>query len=173
MFFIRICCVLLVLTPFISSEDIQNSSIRAVIRVYDECQKAETGFSPCIKKKAITFLDRVKFIKTINIGEGVNVVRSEDIDYTKDDKKPLTDAELEQTLPRGLEAREDALTDMLVDKAAQFISGRTIKVTLPKISPDEIGRGLEEGTQSTLKIKRTFYNDLLHLHIKMYPLLIN
>lgn len=144
MIVLKIASVLIAFLAYrISAEEsLNNVGLRAIIRVYDECQKSENGFSPCIKKKAITFIDRVSTIDAINVGDGINVVKSID----DSGKKVPIDTAWEQTLPRGLEAKDDALTNILVDRVSNLISGRTIKVTLPTVSADEIGRGLEEGS---------------------------
>lgn len=123
------------------SQDIQNQGVRALIRVYDECSKSDDGFTSCLKKRAVQFIDRVARVDAINFGD-VKVSRSEDVSELP---KPLSDNELEQTLPRGLEARDDALNDMLIERVATLFSSRTVQFTLPKVSSDEIGRGLEEG----------------------------
>ena len=147
LFVVLVSSVVLVLGEF----DFQNSSLRAVLRVYDDCQKADSGLSMCIKKKAITLVDRISNLDIISVGDGVKVVRT---DQTSDQKQPIiADSELEKSLPRGLEARNEALTKILLDKMAQFVNGRTIKITLPQMSSDEIGRALEEGK----KWDRTYF----------------
>ena len=110
--------------------------------VYDECQKAEFGFTPCLKKRAITFIDRLSKIETLSVGD-MKIIRTERT--AEDAAKPISDAELEQTLPRGLEARDDALTDMLLEKISNIFSSRTVQIQLPKMSSEELGRGMEEG----------------------------
>lgn len=125
-----------------ATEDYQSQSLRAIVRVYDECSKAETGFSPCLKKRAITFIDRLSRVDALALGD-LKIVRNERA--AAEPTKPLTEAELEQSLPRGLEARDEALTNMLLEKVAGIFSSRTVQVTLPKLSSEELGRGLEEG----------------------------
>lgn len=131
-----------------ATEDYSNYGLRAIIRVYDECQRADGGFSSCIKKKAVTFIDRATKIDAVNIDDGLKIVRNkDDKDGAKLDtqQKALTETELEQTLPRGFEARDDALTNMLIEKISSFFNGRMVQINLPKLTPDELGRGLEEG----------------------------
>lgn len=135
------------------SEEQTNSSsssplgMRSLLRIYDECHKADGGLSMCIKKKAVTFIDRISRIDTINIGEGIKVIGLEDATGIADAGKPksLTENELDQMLPRGIEDRDYFLTNMLADKIASYISGRNIQISLPKITSSDIGRGMEEG----------------------------
>lgn len=129
-----------------ATEDYSNYGLRAIIRVYDECQRADGGFSSCIKKKAVTFIDRATKIDAVNIDDGLKIVRNSDGTKLDTQQKILTETELEQTLPRGFEARDDALTNLLIEKISSFFNGRMIQINLPKLTPDELGRGLEEGT---------------------------
>lgn len=124
-----------------AAEDIYNQGTRAVLRVYDECNKSEYGLTACLKKKAITFIDRVGRLDSLTFTEGFKVVKN----ANAAELKTISDNELEQTLPRGLEAREEVLTNMLVEKVANFVSGRTLQVELPKMNTEEIGRSIEEG----------------------------
>lgn len=116
--------------------------IRALMRIYDDCQRADGGFSMCLKKKAVTFIDRVSKIETINLGDGVKVVG---LDNDIKVPKTLSENDLDQMLPRGLEDRDYFLTNMLTEKIASYISGRNIQISLPQISSADIGRGMEEG----------------------------
>lgn len=126
-----------------ATEDYSNYGLRAILRVYDECQRADGGFSLCIKKKAVTFIDRATKIDAVNIDDGMKIVRNDGA--TVDTQKALTETELEQSLPRGFEARDDALSNILIEKVSHFFNGRMIQISLPKMTPDDIGRGLEEG----------------------------
>lgn len=139
--------------------------IRALMRIYDDCQRAEGGFTVCLKKKAVTFIDRVAKIETINLGDGVKVVG---LDNDIKVPKTLSENDLDQMLPRGLEDRDYFLTNMLTEKIASYISGRNIQISLPQISSADIGRGMEEGISTLLllflfcyKIKNTKINDLI------------
>jgi hypothetical protein len=119
----------------------ESASARGILRVYDECNKSEYGVVQCLKKKAITFIDRIARMDSFNL-DGVKIVKNENAPVAQ---KVLSENELERELPRGLEARDEILTNYLVDRVANYISSRTIQVTLPAVSSDELGRGLEEG----------------------------
>lgn len=128
-------------------EEQSNSSspigIRAMMRIYDDCQRADGGFSMCLKKKAVTFIDRVARIDTINLGDGVKVVGLEN--DVKVVPKTLSENDLDQMMPRALEDRDYFLTNMLTEKIASYISGRNIQISLPQITSADLGRGMEEG----------------------------
>lgn len=136
-----VCAIVVLLVGCSSAEDMYNQGTRAMLRVYDECNKSEYGLVPCIKKKAITFIDRVARLDSLAVNEGFRIVKNENAV----DMKVISEHELEKNLPRGLEARDEALTELLIEKAATFVNGRTIQVELPKMSTEDLGRGLEEG----------------------------
>lgn len=117
--------------------------LRSMLRIYDECTRSDGGISMCLKKKAVTFIDRISKIDVINIGDGVRVVGVDNAAVKT--AKSLSENELDQMLPRSMEDRDYFLNNMLTDKLANYISGRKIQINLPQVTPNELGRGLEEG----------------------------
>lgn len=115
---------------------------RAMIKVYDECSQAEFGFVACLKKKSITFIDRISTLDAITVSEGVRIIRLPD---PKPMAKSFNENDLESSLPRTLDDRDGKLTSMLFDRLSRYFNGHTIMINFPKMSSDEIGRGLEEG----------------------------
>lgn len=138
---LAVCAIVMLVVVGSSAEDVYNQGTRALLRVYDECHKAEFGLTACLKKKAITFIDRVARLDSLTVNEGFKIVKNKNAV----DMKAVSENELEKNLPRGLEDREDALTELLVGKVASFVNGRTVQIELPKMSTEELGRGLEEG----------------------------
>lgn len=159
MFGLKIASVLFVcLVAVINADDAPSLGLRGVLRVYDECQKAEGGFPPCIKKKTISFIDRVAKMDAITIGDGVKLVRTED--SVNDSSATQTD--YEQSLPRGLESRDEALSLILFERISKFFNGRVLKINLPKLSSEDIGRQLEEGMSEYYFLSLFINNYLLH-----------
>ncbi|EFA09555.1 hypothetical protein TcasGA2_TC011665 [Tribolium castaneum] len=111
------------------------TGIRLVLKIYDDCSKS-SGFSPCLKKKAITFLDRLSRMDHFTLAEGVMVTKSNEITP----EPSISEEQLENTLPRASDAQDAALTNILLDKVAKFVGSRTIEVTFPKLALEE-GRG--------------------------------
>lgn len=141
---------------------------RTMSRMYDECQRADDGFSICIKGKAIVFLDRFAQVDSISLAEGVKVVRNP-VNVTNrigaGDKNAVFDKDdWETNLPRGLEAKDDAMTDVLLKKAVKVLSDRTIKVELPSFSALDVGRGLEEGN-ARITHKKLMQNTTINTRI--------
>lgn len=126
-----------------SSNNNAAPGLRSIFRIYDECQRSDGGISMCLKKKAVTFIDRIAKIDVINIGDGVRVVGVENAAQRA--PKSLSENDLDQMMPRSLEERDFFLNTMLTDKLSSYISGRKIQISLPQVTPNELGRGLEEG----------------------------
>lgn len=130
------------------AEEYASPEMRAIVRIYDDCNRAEGGMVGCFKKKAITFIDRMTSIDAISMGEGVRVVRNPNVNQSTDLPKLQTEAEVERSLPRGLDGREQALTNLLVERVARFFNTRSITINFPSVSSNEIARSVEEGTRS-------------------------
>ncbi|XP_055616363.1 uncharacterized protein LOC129762274 [Toxorhynchites rutilus septentrionalis] len=168
---LRFVCATVVLSTVVlgSTEEYQSPGLRAISRVYDECSKAENGFTPCLKKRALTFIDRLSRVDSLSLGD-MKIVRNERA--APIESKPLTDNELEQSLPRGLEARDEALNNMLLDKIAGVFSSRTVQISLPKLSSDELGRGLEEGRGKMKKMMSMMIMGFMMKMAAMVPVAI-
>lgn len=139
-----VCLIVLIAISATNAEDIYNQGTRALLRVYDECSRAEFGMSACLKKKAITIIDRVARMDTFTVNDGFKIVKNQNVP----ELKPVSENELEQTLPRGIEARDEALTNLLVERIAKFFNARTFQIEFPKLSNEELGRSLEEGSDA-------------------------
>lgn len=123
----------------------QNAGARTLLRVYDECNRAETGFVPCLKKKAIAFIDRIAPIDAISVADGIKLVRLE----AAPRPAAYSENELESSLARSGSERDAKLTNMLIERLSYFFNGHSLQVSFPKLTSDEIGRGLEEGKRAT------------------------
>ncbi|KAG6438909.1 hypothetical protein O3G_MSEX000320 [Manduca sexta] len=109
------------------------------MKVYEDCKRSE-GLLPCLQKKAIVFFDRAARMEKIPLFEGVDVVKSSNVNTV-----PLSENEIDVVLPRNLEDKHAALTQMLWDRIATFANSRTVQLSLPKISGEELNKGVEEG----------------------------
>lgn len=121
----------------LGQESFESTGIRLALKIYDDCSKSD-GFSQCLKKKAITFLDRLGRMDHFALAEGVVVSRANEVTP----ETTLSEEQLEKTLPRASDAKDDALTNILLEKVSKFVGSRTIEITIPKM-------GLEEGTSKS------------------------
>ncbi|XP_044727543.1 uncharacterized protein LOC123291199 [Chrysoperla carnea] len=138
--FVKLLSVVLLLSVC-KAQDKDSVGVRIAFKIYDECLRNDGGFTPCLKKKAVTFFDRVLKLDTIPLADGVNVIKSADVQL------PLITSEndLERSLPRNLEARDQQLNEMLIDRIAAFFSSRTVKLSFPSFTSQELSRSVEEG----------------------------
>lgn len=79
-------------------------------------------------------------MESIPLVDGVEVVRT-----SVEEIHPISENEIDATLPRNLADKDEALTDMLWDRVAAFANSRTIQLSLPKMTGEELNRGMEEG----------------------------
>ena len=126
------------------ADEFASPEVRAMVRIFDDCQRAEGGMVNCFKKKAITFIDRMASIDAISMGEGIRVVRHANANQS-DLPKLQTEADVERSLPRGLDGREQALTNLLVERVARFFNTRSVTINFPSVTTNEIARSVEEG----------------------------
>ncbi|KAJ8952323.1 hypothetical protein NQ318_017217 [Aromia moschata] len=137
----KIVLVILVCAASVFSQDsFENVGVRVALKIYDDCSKAD-GFSYCLKKKVITFLDRLSRMDKLSISDGILIKRASDVQ--DDDKPTITEEQLEKMLPHSADKKYDAINSMLLDKTTKFIGSRTLEIVVPKLSAEDVG--LEEG----------------------------
>ena len=118
--------------------------LRSVYQIYKDCAGAEV--SSCLKLKLLSTMDRVSRSSQLTIVEGVTMI-NEEPPTQKKDEPVRTPEEIEASLPRSLEDKEDALNSMIMDKAVSFLQTHTLKLKLPNV--EELQRSLtEEGNYS-------------------------
>ncbi|KAL7296211.1 hypothetical protein TKK_0010749 [Trichogramma kaykai] len=117
---------------------------RAAFRVYEDCQQRNVGVSACLKKKAITFFDRLGRIDSLPISENLELVKAPGAEPYEPAARNLSD--VEATLGRTSGAsRDEALNDILLDRVSALMNGFNVQIRLPKTSPVELKRSIEEG----------------------------
>ncbi|XP_077271608.1 uncharacterized protein LOC143902511 [Temnothorax americanus] len=121
--------------------------LRYVYQVYKEC--SDTELSPCLKLKLLSAIDRVSRSAQLNVADGVTLVQDESAANESEPEKSLQ--EIEASLPRALEDKEDALNGMIFDKVAKFFQSHTLKLKLPNV--EELQRSFtEEGRKKKNKM---------------------
>ena len=129
----------LLLSLFLTSSLARDElGLRYFSRVYDDCQNSN-GFVPCLKKKAILFFDRAARMEVIPLVPGVDVVKA-----PGSSTPAINENDIDAVLPRNL-GKDEALTEMLWDRIAAFANSRTVQLSLPKVSGEDLNKGVEEG----------------------------
>ncbi|XP_033340693.1 uncharacterized protein LOC117228797 [Megalopta genalis] len=113
--------------------------LRQIYQVYKEC--ADEELSPCLKVRLLSAVDRMYRSIELNVADGVTFVRDDPV-VNEEPAKSIQ--EIEVTLPRALDDKEDALNTMIFDKVVKFFQSHTLKLKLPNV--EELQRSLvEEG----------------------------
>ncbi|XP_012160422.1 uncharacterized protein LOC101461581, partial [Ceratitis capitata] len=160
-------------SPATSASNTANAGTRTVLRIYDECSHSVGGFAPCLKKKAISFIDRISHIDAISVADGIKLVRlPNSVAASAVAPLPLrplySENELESSLSRSSDDRDTKLTNMLIERLSYFFNGHTLQVNFPKLTAEEIGRGLEEGRG---KMKKMMSMMMMGMAMKMIGML--
>lgn len=137
-------CVIFVLFLALASttfalDGLDYPGLRIALKVYDDCSKAD-GFTTCLKTKAVTFMDRLSRMDKLNIADGVDFVKASDAPAAQE--TAISEEQLESSLPRSADARDEALNNMLMEKVSTVIGSRTLQISVPKMVEEF---GLEEG----------------------------
>ncbi|XP_076174498.1 DUF1676 domain-containing protein Osi12 [Ptiloglossa arizonensis] len=134
---------------------------RAMYRVYEECQHRNMAVSPCLKKKAISFFERLGRMRTMPLSENFELVR------VTDEAPKSTTSELEASLGRNAGGKDEILTEILLDRVASLLNNFNVQIRLPKTSPGELKRGMEEGRG---KMKKMMGMMMMGMAMKMAAL---
>ncbi|XP_046409230.1 uncharacterized protein LOC124174165 [Ischnura elegans] len=155
--------------------DALGSGIRLLARVYSECS-ARASTMPCLKTKAVAFLDRALRLPEIPLAESVSLVREENEVGAAGERDgrsmAAAEAELEASLPADDEAKDAALDEMLLERVSRFARSHTLQLKLPQLAPNEIQRSLEEGRGKIKKMGGVLIAGVLAKLAAMIPLAI-
>lgn len=115
---------------------------RALYRIYEDCEHRNMAVTPCLKKKAIAFFERLGRIQTLPISENLELVRVAPLD----DGTKNTMSDLEKTLARtNGGATDEILNEILFERVAALMNSFNVQISLPKTSSGELKRSVEEG----------------------------
>jgi hypothetical protein len=118
------------------------TDMRFLFRIYNDCSQRD--LSSCLKMKLVTALDRAaKSRSDLKVFEGVTFAR--DPSAVSDENingKPISEAELEASLPRGLQDKEDQLDGLIMEKILGFFRSHILQFKLP--TAEEFQRSLAE-----------------------------
>lgn len=117
---------------------------RALYRVYEECEHRNMAVSPCLKKKAIAFFERLGRIQTLPLSDNLELVKV--ASPVPEDSSKSTVSDLEKTLARTSgSATDEILNEILFERVAALMNSFNVQISLPKTSSGELKRSVEEG----------------------------
>lgn len=131
--------VLTFATCFLSAlaqDSSENAGVRIAFKIFEDCAAAD-AFSSCLKNKAITIMDRLGRMDKFSIADGITIIRSSDVP----NDGTVNENHLENSLPRSADTKNDDLNAVLLEKMSKLIGSRTIEITMPKFSFEDIEEG--------------------------------
>lgn len=100
--------------------------IKYLYKTYQDCAAAD--LSTCLKLKLYTVIDRIaRSDSDFKVSEGVSFVR--DGEEQIDESAPKTEVEIEASLPRSLDDKEQSLNTLIMDKIMSYFGSHTLKVS--------------------------------------------
>lgn len=122
----------------------EDGDLKLVYRLYEECVRKD--FMGCLKTKAITFFDRAYRKEQIPVfSDFVVLKRTAEISVADKNKPPLSETELESSLPRNLDERSNRLDELLIDRMSKFFQTHRLEVKFPwKQLYENVGQGKDE-----------------------------
>lgn len=100
------------------------NDIRNLYRTYQDC--SSNDISTCLKLKLVSQMAKsMRSVKDVSIFEGVRLIKDKTL---KDDEPIKTEAEIEQSLPRSLDERENSLNGLIVKNLLSFFNTHTLQV---------------------------------------------
>lgn len=104
--------------------------IKYLYKTYQDCSASD--LSTCLKLKLFTVIDRVaRSNSDFNVYDGVTFVK--DGEEETDNSAPKTETEIEASLPRSLEDKDQTLNSLIMDKIMSYFGSHTLKVKLASI----------------------------------------
>lgn len=99
--------------------------VKFLYKTYQDC--AATDLSTCLKLKLYTVINQVaRSNSDLNVYEGVSFVK--DDEEQPEGSVPKSEIEIEASLPRSLDDRENSLNTLIMDKIISFFGSHTLKV---------------------------------------------
>ncbi|BET03342.1 Protein of unknown function (DUF1676) [Nesidiocoris tenuis] len=109
------------------------------LRVFEECTASGVDTTSCLKLKIVNALDRATRSRDLEIFDGVHLIATD-----VESSSPVSENEIESSLPRSLDDRDAALDDLIADRISKFFQTRSVQFKLSGMT-DESARGLDEG----------------------------
>ncbi|XP_073969194.1 uncharacterized protein [Rhodnius prolixus] len=111
---------------------------RVTTKIWQECNRINEDVASCLQTKLISTIDRAVRTDYLPLWDSVAIVSNTNASRS-DFGRAISEDDLAKAKKQG------KLTDILWDRMANFISSRTVKIDLPKLSAEELKSGVEEG----------------------------
>ena len=103
--------------------------IKYLYKTYQDCSASD--LSTCLKLKLYTVVDRIaRSNSDFKVYDGVTFVK--DGEDETNESAPKSEIEIEASLPRSLEDKEQSLNTLIMDKIMSYFGSHTLKVKTKK-----------------------------------------
>ncbi|KAJ9577081.1 hypothetical protein L9F63_006361, partial [Diploptera punctata] len=104
---------------------------KVLYRVISDCSK-KSDMGLCLKMKAVVFLDRaISLDSPLYINDYISLAKEHKAHKGRSMKQPISETNLEETLPKSEEEKNEKLDDMLQEKVDDFLHSRSLQVNFP------------------------------------------
>lgn len=119
----------------VEDEDVQEGrkassylgDIKFFYKTYQDC--ASSDLSTCLKLKLYSAMDRIaRSNGEFKLTEGVQFVKEGEDESAEEPEAVKSESEIEASLPRSLDDKEQTLNSMIFDKIMSFFESHTLKV---------------------------------------------
>jgi hypothetical protein len=121
-----------------------------MMKLLDDC--ADKDFFSCMGVKLVTAMDRAEKMSDIQVVDGVSLVKTQDPDGGISGRALLTEEEVQNSLEHDPSQKTSRLLEYIVEVASRFFKTHVIQLKLPKFSPDDVQRALQEGKSKAKSI---------------------
>jgi hypothetical protein len=130
-----------------SAGDYFASGSKVLYRAFEQCGEVRSGdVLTCLKLRALKFADRARGSDSIQMADGVNIVRTlpkaEDRSGRDLNLEPITEIN-EAVLPTDAEEKQDKLNEMLLERMASFLQTHSMQFDMPRLM-DELSQLLDD-----------------------------
>jgi hypothetical protein len=120
-----------------SATDDFGAGLKVLYRAYEQCGNVKFGdLLTCLKLRALKFADRVLRSDSIQVSDGVNIVKTlpevEDRNGRQLNLEPMSEVN-EAALPTDPEEKQDKLNEMLIERLARFFQTHKVQFDMPRL----------------------------------------
>jgi hypothetical protein len=111
------------------------SGLKVAYRAYEQCENIRLGdFVTCLKLRALKFADRVLRSDSVQVIDGINIVKSKATDRNgrKVNFQPLPEVN-EAVLPSDPEQKQDTLNEMMIERLARFFQTHSVQFDMSRL----------------------------------------
>ncbi|KAK9501637.1 hypothetical protein O3M35_012328 [Rhynocoris fuscipes] len=132
------------LSVFCVNGDSGEGNLKVLYRSLEKCGRS-TDIGTCIRLKAVTLLERALHIDTpLVLNDYLSLTPVRRSSDQSNNGVARSEQEIEASLPKSTEEKEQVLDEMIADKVTEYLQARSLQFKLPAL-PAESSRGKKKG----------------------------